>query len=132
MKKHGILNSEIASVLACMGHTDYICIGDCGLPIPEEVFKIDLALKKGTPSFIDVLKEVANDMVIEEIVLASEIKEINPTVLEETLKITSDAKTEYVSHEEFKKITRGAKAIIRTGECTPYANIILKSGVNFN
>jgi hypothetical protein len=28
----------------------------------------------------------------------------------------------------FKKQTRGAKTVIRTGEATPYANIILHAG----
>lgn len=51
MQKIGILNSEIAKVLADMGHTDTIVIGDCGLPVPDGVKKIDLALKLGTPRF---------------------------------------------------------------------------------
>lgn len=50
MQKGGILNSHIAKVLADLGHTDTICIGDCGLPVPAGVQKIDLALTFGTPS----------------------------------------------------------------------------------
>ena len=42
MKRAGILNSDISRVLSYMGHTDCICIGDCGLPIPNEVERIDL------------------------------------------------------------------------------------------
>ena len=53
MQKTGILNSEIAKVLADMGHTDQMTIGDCGLPVPSGVKKIDLALRFGQPSFID-------------------------------------------------------------------------------
>ena len=78
MKRHGILNSEISHVLSYMGHTDQICIGDCGLPIPEQTKRIDLALTFGQPSFMDVLKEVAKDMKIEKIYLAEEIKWKNP------------------------------------------------------
>ena len=77
MKRHGILNSDISRVLSYMGHTDRICIGDCGLPIPDETERIDLAVKFGVPTFMDVLKEVGNDMKIEKIVLAEEIKENN-------------------------------------------------------
>ncbi|ONI39796.1 D-ribose pyranase [Candidatus Epulonipiscium fishelsonii] len=132
MKRNGILNSEIASVLAYMGHTDYICIGDCGLPIPDGVKRIDVSIKKGVPSFASVLKEVALDMVIEEIILAQEIKEQNPTVLNEIKEIVGNVKITYVLHEEFKQQLKAAKAVIRTGECTPYANIILKSNVNFD
>ena len=88
MKRKGILNSDIARVLTYMGHTDRICIGDCGLPIPEETERIDLALRFGQPSFMEVLKEVAEDMKIEKIILAEEMKEKNP---ENCLLYTSDA-----------------------------------------
>lgn len=141
MKKQGILNSDISRVLSYMGHTDRICVGDCGLPIPDEVERIDLAVKFGQPSFMDVLKEVAGDMKIEKIVLAEEIIEKNPAVLEEINaffginKAGSEAgaapEVEYVSHVELKALTKECKAVIRTGETTPYANIILQSGCIF-
>ena len=85
MKKNGILNSDISRVLSYMGHTDRICIGDCGLPIPDETERIDLALRFGVPSFMEVLKEVAGDMKIEAIILAEEIKEQNPGQLADIL-----------------------------------------------
>ena len=133
MKRHGILNSDISRVLSYMGHTDCICIGDCGLPIPDETERIDLAVKFGVPTFMDVLKEVGNDMKIEKIVLAEEIKEHNPQVLAEITEYFKgqDVEVEYVSHVGLKQMTRECKAVIRTGETTPYANIILKSGVVF-
>lgn len=135
MKRHGILNSEISRVLTYMGHTDRICIGDCGLPIPDETERIDLAVKFGQPTFMDVLKEVGADMKIEKIVLADEIKENNPKVLaeiEEYFKSTDiTPEVEYVSHVELKALTKDCKAVIRTGETTPYANIILQSGCIF-
>ena len=133
MKRHGILNSDISRVLSYMGHTDCICIGDCGLPIPDETERIDLAVKFGVPTFMDVLKEVGNDMKIEKIVLAEEIKEHNPQVLAEITEYFKgqDVEVEYVSHVGLKQITRECKAVIRTGETTPYANIILQSGCIF-
>lgn len=135
MKKQGILNSDISRVLSYMGHTDRICIGDCGLPIPEETERIDLAVKFGQPSFMDVLKEVGSDMKIEKIVLAEEIKEKNPAVLNEIKMYFSSTdekpEVEFVSHVELKALTKECKAIIRTGETTPYANIILQSGCIF-
>ncbi|MGX9806752.1 D-ribose pyranase [Exiguobacterium acetylicum] len=129
MKKHGILNSHISKVLTDLGHTDTIVIADCGLPIPDGVARIDLALELGTPSFLDVVRVVAGDMAIEQLTLATEIKEANPNVLEalEDMQI----ETTFVSHEEFKKLTQQAKVIIRTGEATPYANVIFRSGVIF-
>lgn len=112
-----------------MGHTDTIVIADCGLPIPSGVKKIDVAIKAGVPSFLDVLNELEKDMVIESVTIASEIKEQN-FILDENL-AGRFKEVEYVNHEEFKEKTKNAKAIIRTGEVSPYANIILKSGVIF-
>ncbi len=133
MKKQGILNSEISRVLSYMGHTDTICIGDCGLPIPDEVERIDLALCFGEPTFMRTLEIVAGDMKVEKIVLAEEIKEKNPDVLSKIQAYFAelDVEVEFVSHTELKARTHDCKAVIRTGEVTPYANIILQSGVIF-
>lgn len=132
MKKHGILNSEITKVLADLGHTDQITIGDAGLPVPHGVAKIDLALKFGLPSFNDVLLAVLSDMAIEKVVLAEEIRTQNVQQLQAVLKaLPKGVEIVYVSHTEFKKQTQNSKAVIRTGEVTPYSNIILQSAVIF-
>ena len=133
MKREGILNSDISRVLSYLGHTDRICIGDCGLPIPDEVERIDLALAFGEPTFMRTLEVVAKDMKIEKIVLAEEIKSQNPAVLQaiEELFAGQNVEVEFVSHVELKERTRDCKAVIRTGETTPYANIILQAGCIF-
>ena len=87
MKRAGILNSDISRVLSYLGHTDRICIGDCGLPIPDETERIDLALAFGEPTFMRTLEIVAGDMKVEKIVLAEEIKTQNPAVLEQVMKL---------------------------------------------
>ena len=133
MKKAGILNSDISRVLSYMGHTDTIAIGDCGLPIPDEVERIDLALAFGVPTFMQTLEIVAGDMKVEKIVLAEEIKTQNPQVLHQVEELFAGAEleVEFVSHTELKEKTWDCKAVIRTGEITPYANIILQSGCIF-
>lgn len=133
MKRNGILNSEISRVLSYMGHTDQICVGDCGLPIPDETERIDLALMFGVPTFMQTLTEVVKDMKVEKIILAEEIKEQNPTVLAqiEELFAGQGVETVFMSHTELKAQTRVCKAVIRTGETTPYANVILQSGCIF-
>jgi len=132
MNKHGILNSEICKILADLGHTDMIVIADCGLPIPAGVKRIDLALKIGVPSFIDVLDLLNEHMQIEQVTIAHEIHDKNPSVYTQLQpKLPADIVINEVSHEQFKQLTKQAKAIIRTGEATPYANIILSAGVIF-
>ena len=135
MKRNGIINADISRVLAYMGHTDTLAVGDCGLPIPDETERIDLALKPGVPSFMEVLAEIAKDMKIEKITLAEEIREKNKDVLEEILalenEMDTECKVEYVPHTELKARTKTCKAVVRTGETTPYANIILQSACLF-
>lgn len=131
MKKIGILNGEISSVISKMGHKDLIAIGDCGLPIPDNTKRIDIALSKDIPSFMDTLKNVLLELQVEEVILAKEIEENNPKVLAEIKKQFENVKFTFISHEELKVKLSECKAVIRTGEQTPYANIILRSGVIF-
>ena len=116
MKKCGILNSDISRVLSYLGHTDCIAIGDCGLPIPDEVERIDLALKFGVPTFMETLSTVAEDMKIEKIVLAEEIKTQNPKVLAEieALFAGQNMEVQFVSHVELKALTHDCRAVIRS------------------
>ncbi|MGK9268242.1 D-ribose pyranase [Bacillus inaquosorum] len=131
MKKHGILNSHLAKLLADLGHTDKIVIADAGLPVPDGVLKIDLSLKPGLPAFQDTTAVLADEMVVEKVIAASEIKVSNQENARFLENLFSEQKIEYLSHEEFKLLTKEAKAIIRTGEFTPYANCILQAGVLF-
>lgn len=129
MKKHGILNRELAGHFAKLGHTDRIVIADCGLPIPEGVPCIDLAYKLGQPSFLSILEVVLDDLVIETSIAAKEVQQKNEPVATKLASTLSDIS--YVTHEEFKELTKQTKLIIRTGETTPYANVILQCGVIF-
>jgi D-ribose pyranase len=131
MKKKGPLNSEITKVLADIGHTDTIVVADCGLPVPEGVRKIDLAIRLGQPSFLDVVAMLAEELQVEGVTVATEIHSHNKGVFDELTKLFPNAEFADVDHEEFKKRTKNAKAIIRTGEATPYANCILHAGVIF-
>lgn len=131
MKKHGLLNSNLAKLAADLGHTDLVCIGDIGLPVPESIPKIDLALVRGLPSFQEVLEVYLSEVIVEKVFLAEEIKEQNSEQLSQILqKLPQNIEIVYLSHEELKTLTKKARAIIRTGEATPYSNIILQSGVD--
>lgn len=131
MKKSGVLNSDISRVLSYMRHTDTICISDCGLPCPDETELIDISLEKGVPDFVRVLKAVVNDMNVEKIFLAEEIRVKNPAVLKEIQTLLPGVRTDFMPHEEFKKKLLSCKAVVRSGEASPYANIILQSACIF-
>ena len=134
MQKVGILNSNIAKVLADLGHTDKICVGDCGLPVPTGTPKIDLALRLGEPKFIEVCKELAKYMQIEKVYIAPETQTVNPAQWDALHEVFPADKVEWVmleSNEELKAWEKDCKAVIRTGEIKPFSNIILQSGVIF-
>lgn len=131
MRKTPLLNSEISSVISTMGHTDSIAIGDCGLPIPKETKRIDIALIQNIPGFIETLKTILIELKVEEAIIAAETKDVSPSVYKEIEEALGKVKITLVSHEELKVLLKDCKAVVRTGEQTPYANIILKSGVVF-
>ncbi|MDI3529496.1 MAG: D-ribose pyranase [Thermoanaerobacter sp.] len=130
MKKTDLLNSEISEVVARLGHTDLLVIADSGLPIPDNVKRIDIALTKGIPSFKDTLNTVLTELGVEKAYIAKEMIDKNNDLYLYLLELFGE-KLIIISHEDLKAMSKNAKAIIRTGEYKPYANIILESGVEF-
>ena len=131
MKKRGILNAQLSYLLAALGHKDLFMIGDAGMPIPEGVEVVDLVLTAGVPTFKQVLDAVLDEVQVEGYYLAHEIKEFNPE-LEECIKAgLPEAEVEYMPHEDLKKFSGKCRFAIRTGEFSPYPNVILRAGVVF-
>lgn len=131
MKKSKVINSDISRVISQMGHFDKLSIGDAGMPVPKDTEKIDLAVDNGIPSFMDVLNNVLEELEVQKIYLAEEIKEQNPIVLAEIEKCLPEVHIEFIPHSDMKQGLNNCHAFIRTGEMTPYANILLESGVVF-
>lgn len=131
MKKHGILNPELSRAIAELGHNHMICIADAGLPISHDVERIDLALTANVPLVAQVLEALAGEVVVQQTILASETDSVSPQVTQSVDTLWPGVATSRVSHEEFKKLTDQCRFVIRTGEFTPYANVILVSGVPF-
>lgn len=130
MKKNRLINSDISFIISKMGHTDTLIIADCGLPIPKDVKRIDIAIERNIPSFLSVLEVILTELVVEKITLAKEIKQENSSILEQ-IKSRIPINPHFISHEKLKEESKKSIAIIRTGEASPYANIILHSGVKF-
>ncbi|MFZ2539517.1 MAG: D-ribose pyranase [Oscillospiraceae bacterium] len=129
MLKGGILNPQMAKVFAQTGHMDTIVVSDAGLPMPMGVERIDLAWKANEPAYLDVLVEVLEHIVVEKVILAEEIMQVSPEIHKKILEILpKNIQIEYVPHNNLKEQTKSARAIIRTGEFTPYPSIILVAG----
>ncbi len=131
MKKIGILNQPISAVIAGLGHMDMLVIADAGLPIPPEVERIDLALVQGVPGFLQTVEAVLLEMKVDRAIIASETDDKSPRITEGLSALLPGVPLDRVTHERLKELTHQAVAVIRTGEFTPYANVILVSGVIF-
>jgi D-ribose pyranase len=131
MKKIGTLNQPLSAVIAGLGHMDQLVIADAGLPIPPGTQRIDLALKEGIPGFVDTLGVILEEVQVESAVIADEMVSNSPQVYQQLKELLPDIPIETIPHEDFKKMTGEARAIVRTGEFTPFANIILNAGVVF-
>lgn len=127
MKKSGLLNPALAWAVARLGHTNTFVVADCGLPIPREVEVIDLSVVFGIPRFVDVLDALLAEVVIEGGTAAEEVRgsEAGEWLSERISPLT------YVAHEDFKRQVVDAEFVVRTGETTSYANVILRCGVPF-
>jgi D-ribose pyranase len=128
MKKTDLINPTLSEVIARLGHTDMLVLADAGLPIPTTTQRIDLALTKGIPSFLDTLRVVLTEMYVEKVIVAEEMLKNSPDLYEQLNGMLGATPIEIIPHIVFKQQTRSACAIIRTGEFTPYANIILVAG----
>ncbi len=136
MKRTPMLNRHMSELVASLGHLDEIVLADAGLPVPSHVEVLDLAVSPGIPSFFDVLDVLTKELIIEQAVFANEASAELATEIEVRLAhwaVETGKPIEHsrVTHGEFKARTHRARAVIRTGECTPYANVILVSGVPF-
>lgn len=124
------MHAELAGRLAALGHTQTLAVADVGLPVPAGVPVVDLALVQGVPRFIEVLDALLDELVVE-----------GHTVAEETSGAPAGglllARTERlgpattVPHEQLKRLVADCAFVVRTGENTPYANVILRCGVPF-
>ena len=131
MKKRGIINAQLAGLIAGLGHKDTFMIGDGGMPIPNGVEIVDLALCGGVSTFKQVMDAVLDETQIESYVLAEEIVEKNQPLLTYIRESLPEAEESMISHMALKKMSKNVKFAIRTGEFTPYPNIILTAGVAF-
>lgn len=85
-------------MISRLGHTDTLVVCDAGLPIPKSTTRIDMALTRGVPSFMQVLGVVTNEMQVEAAIIAEEIKQHNPQLHETLLTHLSSCKTPWKYH----------------------------------
>ncbi|MEL3947329.1 MULTISPECIES: D-ribose pyranase [Streptomyces] len=131
MRKAGILNRHLSGALAELGHGDRVLVCDAGMPIPAGPRVVDLAFVAGVPSFAQVLDGLLAELVVEGGVAAREVREANPGTAALLERRFPGAALGLVPHQELKELSAGARLVVRTGEASPYANVLLTCGVFF-
>lgn len=125
------MNPQLIQAIAAMGHTDLLVVADAGLPVPKGVAVVDLSLIRGIPTFVDTLRAICEELVVEGYILAEEMEGKSPALYAQTRSLLGDLPCETMTHDELKRLSQKASVIVRTGETTSYANVILRAGVNF-
>lgn len=130
MIKEGILNPALLELLARFRHTNTLVIADRGFPFWPQVPTVDISLIDDVPTVRQVLAAMLPRYVVGAAWMAQEHHAQNaPTVAAEYRALFAPAGVaiHYEAHVDFKKRVPAAIGLIRTGDTTPYGNIILES-----
>jgi D-ribose pyranase len=129
MRPNGLWHGELVELIVSLRHNDALVVCDAGLPVPDGVHTVDLGWRRGEPRLLPVLDAILGELVVERATIAGEAQDARFLAgLEEQLGGTPLAR---ITHDELKARCADARAVVRTGEDTPYANVILHAGVPF-
>jgi D-ribose pyranase len=128
MLKTGILNPHINSLLARVRHTNTIVLADRGFPFWPQVETIDISLVDNVPTIPDLLRAIQQNFVIGNIWMAEEFRHHNTSQTHaDIVLLTHPTPITWEPHDTFKLRVPAAIGLIRTGDTTQYANMILQS-----
>ncbi|MDQ2732462.1 MAG: RbsD/FucU family protein [Armatimonadota bacterium] len=128
MIQTGILNPAINSLLSRVRHTNLLVIADRGFPYWPALETVDISLIDDVPSVLQVFEAIRRNFEIGKVWMAEEFLAVNSAETQERLTgALAGIPVHHQPHVEFKKRVPGAIGLIRTGDTTPYANMILES-----
>lgn len=129
MKRTFLLHQGLSAAVAGIGHTDTMAVVDAGYSIPRDAHRIDLAVRPHLPRLTDILEAVNSELCVDEYFVAEEMTAVNPRLLTEIERVLRGVPGHQVAQSEFKARVRDAKDVVRTGEYTPFGNVLLVGGV---
>jgi D-ribose pyranase len=128
MLKTGILNPYLASLLARVRHTNTLVIADRGFPFWPDLETVDISLVDDVPTVRQVIDAIRPNFVIGRAFMAEEFRRANTDAVQSAFAAAlAGVEINYEPHVEFKRRVPAAVGLIRTGDTTQYANIILES-----
>ena len=128
MLKTGILNPQINSLLSRVRHTNTLVIADRGFPFWPMIETVDISLVDDVPTVLQLLAALRPNFVIGKAFMAQEFLQNNsPKTRAAFAKALAGIDLKHEPHVEFKKRVPHTIGLIRTGDTTQYANVILES-----
>ena len=129
MQEIGLLNRELARFISQQGHNDMLMVVDAGFAIPKGLDVVDLSLTINEPTVPRVLAVLKDYFSVEKLILARETKDVSPSLYKIMISsFEENLNVELIEHLALKEKSKQVKLVIRTGDFTAYANIILVSG----
>ena len=128
MLNSGIINPQLLNLLARVRHTNSLAILDCGFPNWPGVEVIDISLTRGVPTVLQVFDLIRPVFKVGKIWQAEEFLQRNSEeTIDEFAKAVDGLKFTREPHAEFKGRIPSVIGLIRTGDATPYSNLIFES-----
>ena len=128
MLKTGILNPQINSLLSRVRHTNTLVIADRGFPFWPMIETVDISLVDDVPTVLQVLSALRPNFRIGKARMAQEFLKHNSAGTRAAFAgALRGVELKHEPHVEFKKRIPHAIGLIRTGDTTQYANLILES-----
>lgn len=129
MLKQGILNPQIGSLLARVRHTNALVIADRGFPFWPMIETVDISLVDDVPTVLQVLGAIRANFVVGRAFMAEEFLAHNPDATRAAYAhALGGVEVIHEPHEaSFKPRVPHAIGLIRTGDTTPYGNVVLVS-----
>ncbi len=121
-----LLNPEVAALIRRVNHTQMLLIADRGYPVPSLSTVVDLSLTANIPTIPQVLDAILPDLPLDRMILAHEMQLASP--VRWVYHREGSGRIEAIPHLELKRLARHAVGCIRTGDSTPYANLLLVGG----
>jgi D-ribose pyranase len=128
MLKTGILNPSINSLLSRVRHTNTLVIADRGFPFWPMIETVDISLVNDVPTVLQVLAALRGNFVIGKAWMAREFLRNNqPKTRSAFARALTGIDLKHEPHVDFKQRVPNAIGLVRTGDTTQYANLILES-----
>ena len=125
LKKSRILNPALLHALAGLGQNDYLVIANAAFPVDAGIPVVALSLVEGQPTLEQVLAVVAQELSIDSSITASELPDKDAACSAAIDELLPGLPRKEVMYEQVKVLAKHARAVVRTGDCRPYASLIV-------